>query len=122
MAKQKQRFRTARLGARAPGDAVGIQVPIGRIGAGRSHWQTVFDARDKPSISRDKPSIYRLYNGVPSDPEDPGNTMIVEVDGAKRTIEVGVGTSVDVLGKKIRVKAGTGGDGPSVEGWYVLVS
>ncbi len=73
VAKQKQRFRTARLGARAPGDAVGIQVPIGRI-------------------------------------------------GAKRTIEVGAGTSVDVLGKKIRVKAGTGGDGPSVEGWYVLVS
>ena len=115
MAKQKQRFRTARLGVHAPGDAVGIQVPIGRIGAGRSHWQTVFDARDKPGI-------YRLYNGVPSDPEDPGNTMIVEVDGAKRTIEVDVGTSVDVLGKKIRVKAGTGGDGPSVEGWYVLVS
>ena len=115
MAKQKQGFRTARLGVRAPGDAVGIQVPIGRIGAGRSHWQTVFDARDKPSI-------YRLYNGIPSDPEDPGNTMIVEVDGAKRTIEVGVGTSVDVLGKKIRVKAGTGGDGPSVEGWYVFVS
>ena len=109
------RFRTARLGVRAPGDAVGIQVPIGRIGAGRSHWQTVFDARDKPGI-------YRLYNGIPSDPEDPGNTMIVEVDGAKRTIEVGAGTSVDVLGKKIRVKAGTGGDGPSVEGWYVLVS
>jgi len=107
VAKQKQRFRTARLGVHAPGDAVGIQVPIGRIGAGRSHWQTIFDARDKPSI-------YRLYNGVPSDPEDPGNSMVVEVDGAKRTIEVDVGTSVDVLGKKIRVKAGIGGDGPSI--------
>ena len=90
-------------------------MPIGRIGASRSHWQTIFDARDKPSI-------YRLYNGVPSDPEDPGNSMVVEVDGAKRMIEVDVGTSVDVLGKKIRVKAGIGGDGPSVEGWYVLVS
>src|SRR5438132_396055 len=69
VAKRKKRIRTARLGVRAPGDAVGIQVPIGRIGAGRSHWQTIFDARDKPSI-------YRLYNGVPSDPEDPGNSMV----------------------------------------------
>ena len=48
--------------------------------------------------------------------------MIVEVDGAKRTIQVNAGTSVDVWGKKIRVKAGTGGNGPSVDGWYVYVS
>jgi hypothetical protein len=115
VAKQKQGHRVARLGVRAPGDGVGIQVPIGRIGASRNHWQTIFDARDKPSI-------YRLYNGVPADLEDPGNSMIVEVDGAKRTIEVKAGTSVDVLGKKIRVKAGTGGDSLSVEGWYVYVS
>ncbi len=115
MAKQKQIISVTRLGVRVPGDAVGIQVPIGRIGAGRSRWQTIFDARDKPSI-------YRLYNGVPADPEDPGNNMVVEVDGAKRTIQVDAGTSVDVLAKKIRVKAGTGGAGPSVEGWYVFVS
>jgi hypothetical protein len=115
VAKQRQRYRIARLGVRAPGDAVGIQVPIGRIGADRNHWQTIFDARDKPSI-------YRLYNGVPADSEDPGNSMVVEVDGAKRTIQVDAGTSVDVLAKKIRVKAGTGGAGPSVEGWYVFVS
>lgn len=100
---------------RPPGDAVGIQVPVGRIGADRIHWQTVFDARDKPSI-------YRLYNGSGRPPADPGNAMIVEVDGAKRTIKVNVGTSVDVLGKKIRVKAGTGGETSTVEGWYVLVS
>jgi hypothetical protein len=100
---------------RVPGDAVGIQVPIGRIGASRSHWQTIFEGRDKPSL-------YRLYNGVPADPEDPGNAMIVEVDGAKRTIQVSAGTSIDVSGKKIRVKAGTGGDSLFVEGWYVLVS
>ena len=115
MAKQKLKHGVARLGVRFPGDAVGIQVPIGRIGASRSRWQTIFDARDKPSI-------YRLYNGIPADPEDPGNSMVVEVDGAKRTIQVDAGTSVDVLAKKIRVKAGTGGAGPSVAGWYVFVS
>ena len=48
--------------------------------------------------------------------------MIVEVEGAKQTIPVSAGTSVDDLGKKIRVKPGTGGDSPFVEGWYVLVS
>ena len=48
--------------------------------------------------------------------------MIVELDGAKRTIQVNPGTSVDVWGKKIRVRAGTGGNGPSVDGWYVYVS
>ena len=115
MAKQSQRFRSARPTMRVPGDAVGIQVPIGRIGASRSHWQTIFEGRDKPSL-------YRLYNGVPADPEDPGNAMIVEVDGAKRTIQVSAGTSIDVSGKKICVKAGTGGDSLFVEGWYVLVS
>jgi hypothetical protein len=115
VATQKQNFRTARPTMRLPGDAVGIQVPVGRIGAGRNRWQTIFETRDKPSL-------YRLYNGFPADAEDPGNAMIVEVDGAKRTIEVSAGTSVDVSGKKIRVKAGTGGDGPFVEGWYVLVS
>jgi hypothetical protein len=48
--------------------------------------------------------------------------MIVEVDGAKRTIEVSAGTSIDVFGKRIRVKAATGGDSLFVEGWYILVS
>src|SRR4029453_18790656 len=94
-----------------PGDGVGIQVPVGHIGADRVHWQTVFDARDKPCI-------YRLYNGSSRDPDDPGNAMIVEVDGAKRTLKVSAGTSVDVLAKRIRVKAGTGGTTTSVAGWY----
>ena len=85
-----------------PGDGVGIQVPVGRIGADRVHWQTIFDARDKPAI-------YRIHNGSAHNAADPGNVMIVEVDGAKRTIRVNVGTSVDVMGKKIRVKAGAGG-------------
>ena len=115
MAKQRQRFRIARPTVRLPGDAVGIQVPVGRIGASRSHWQTIFEGRAKPSL-------YRVYKGIPADTEDPGNAMIVEVDGAKRTIEVSAGTSVDVFGKKIRVKAATGGDSLFVEGWYVLVS
>ena len=115
MPKQRQRFRSSRPTTRVPGDAVGIQVPVGRIGAGRSHWQTIFEGRDKPSL-------YRLYNGIPVDAEDAGNAMIVEVDGAKQTIEVSAGTSVDVFGKKIRVKAATGGDGPFVEGRYVFVS
>ena len=115
VAKQNQRVRIARPTTRLPGDTVGIQVPVGRIGAGRSHWQTVFEGRDKPSL-------YRLHNGVPADAEDPGNAMIVEVDGAKRTIDVSPGTSVDVYGKRIRVKAASGGDSACVEGWYVLIS
>lgn len=115
MAASRRAVRVTTPGRRSPGDAVGIQVPVGRIGADRNHWQTVFDARTKPSI-------YRIYNGSGRPPADPGNAMIVEVDGAKRTIKLNVGASVDVLGKKIRVKAGTGGDTPSVEGWYVLVS
>jgi hypothetical protein len=100
---------------RLPGDAVGIQVPVGRIGADRIHWQTIFDARDRPSI-------YRIHNGSAQSIGDPGNAMIVEVDGAKRATKVNAGTSVDVMGKKIRVKAGTGGQTSLVEGWYVLVS
>jgi hypothetical protein len=115
VAKLKQRSLFARPAMRLPGDAVGIQVPVGRIGASRSHWQTIFEARDKPSL-------YRLYNAFPADAEDPGNAMIVEVDGAKRSIQVSAGTSVDVFGKKVRVKAGTGGNSPAVEGWYVFVS
>ena len=111
----KQRGPITRPAMRLPGDAVGIQVPVGRIGANRNHWQTIFEARDKPSL-------YRLYNGFPIDSEDPGNSLMVEVDGAKRTIQVSPGSSVDVWGKKIRVKAGTGGSGPSVDGWYVYVS
>ncbi len=66
--------------------------------------------------------IYRIYNSPPRTRANPGNTMLVEVDGSKRTIEVGVGTSTDIRAKKIRVKAGTGGTSSSVEGWYVLVS
>jgi hypothetical protein len=107
MAKQRQRFRIARPTMRLPGDAVGIQVPVGRIGASRSHWQTIFEGRDKASL-------YRVYNGIPADTEDPGN--------AKRTIQLSAGTSVDVFGKRIRVRAATGGDSLFVEGWYILVS
>ena len=106
--------RTSVAGHRLPGDGVGIQVPVGCIGADRIHWQTIFDARDKPSI-------YRIHNGSGRG-ADPGNAMIVEVDGAKRTIKVNAGTSVDVMGKRIRVKAGTGGETSRVDGWYVLVS
>jgi hypothetical protein len=98
-----------------PGDGVGIQVPVGRIAADRVHWQTIFDARDKPSI-------YRIHNGSASNAADPGNAMIVEVDGAKRTIKVNVGASLDVMAKRIRVKAGAGGETSRIEGWYVLVS
>jgi hypothetical protein len=98
-----------------PGDGVGIQVPVGHIGADRIHWQTIFDARDKPSI-------YRIHNASGRGAADPGNAMIVEVDSAKRTIKVNAGTSIDVMGKRIRVRAGTGGETSRVEGWYVLVS
>ncbi len=98
-----------------PGDAVGIQVPVGRIAADRVHWQTVFEARDRPCI-------YRLHNGSSQSSDDSGNAMIVEVDGAKRAFRVNVGASIDVMGKKIRVKAGTGGRTSLVEGWYTLVS
>ena len=101
----------------SPADSVGIQVPAGRIRAGRTRWQTVFDGHDKAMV-------YRIYNAPPRDRSDPGNGLIVDVDGvASRQIQVGVGGSVDVLAKKIRVKAGTGGSTTVlVEGWYVLVS
>lgn len=97
MARQAQNF---------PGPSVGIQVPVGRIAAGRIRWQTVLQARDKPMV-------YRLHAI---------DGLIVEVDGAPRTIHVDPGASVDVQGKKIRVKAATGGDGHVAQGWYVLVS
>jgi hypothetical protein len=97
MARQAQDIPTA---------AVGIQVPVGRITAGRGRWQTVL-------LARDKPSIYRLHAT---------NGLIVEVDGATRTIRVDAGASFDVLAKKIRVKAAGGGAGHVAQGWYVLVS
>jgi len=90
-------------------DGVGIQVPAGRILANRVHWQTVLHAPAKPSI-------YRLFNAAPE------NSLIVEVDRTKRPLNVDPGSSVDVLGKHIRVKAGAGGDAHTVEGWYVLIS
>ena len=85
----------------------GIQVPVGRIAAGRTRWQTVLQTRDKPVI-------YRLHAT---------NGLIVEVDGAARTIRVAPGASLDVLAtKKIRVRAATGGEDHVAQGWYVLVS
>jgi len=100
----------------SPGDSVGIQVPVGRIKASRTRWQTIFDGHDKPVI-------YRLCNTQPSDRGDPGNSLVVDVDGvARRQVKVEVGASVDVMARKIRVKAGSGGTSHFVEGWYVLVS
>lgn len=115
MVRTRRAVRAVQTRRYLPGDAVGIQVPIGRIGADRTHWQTIFEAREKPSI-------YRLYNGSIRGPDDAGNAMIVEVDGATRTIKVAAETSVDVLAKRIRVKAGAGGQTSRVEGWYVLIS
>jgi hypothetical protein len=103
------------MATKAPGDGVGIQVPAGRILADRTRWQTVLHAPDKPSI-------YRLFNSAPRRPGDPANAMIVEVDRGKRPVRVDPGSSVDVMGGSIRVKAGTGGETHTVEGWYVMVS
>ena len=91
-----------------PADTVGVQVPAGRIAAGRNRWQTVFDARDKPMV-------YRLCSTST-------NSLVVEVDNASRTHHVAPGASIDVLGKRIRVKAGGGGTTQRVGGWYALVS
>ena len=101
--------------AAAPGDGVGIQVPVGRILANRVHWQTVLHAPDKPSI-------YRLFNAAPRRATTTGNSMIVEVDHGKRPLRLDSGSSVDVMARHIRVKAGLGGETHTVEGWYVLVS
>ena len=89
-----------------PADSVGIQVPAGRIAAGRGRWQTVL-------VARDKPSIYRLHAT---------DSLVVEVDGAARPIRVEAGASLDVLAKRIRVKAATGGAAHIAHGWYVLIS
>jgi hypothetical protein len=98
-----------------PGESVGIQVPAGHIHASRGRWQTVF-------VAPQKPSIYRLHNATPRRPNETGNPMIVEVDGSKRPVHVEPGASIDVMAKRIRVKAGTGGDSQTIDGWYVLVS
>ncbi|MEO7335218.1 MAG: hypothetical protein ABIV63_01440 [Caldimonas sp.] len=89
---------------------------MGRIAASRTRWQTVLEAPGKPSV-------YRIHNSRPASFGDAGNIMIVEVDGAKRPLHLGPGNSTDVLGKRIRVKAGAGGgETATVDGWYVLVS
>jgi hypothetical protein len=111
MAKQRGPF----VAGRQPHDAVGIQVPVGRISADRVHWQMVLDAGDKASI-------YRICNDSRRTAADPGNAMIVEVDGTRRPLKVAAGTSVDVMARRVRVKAGVGGQTSSVEGWYVLIS
>ena len=116
MARPRNKSRAVvRPAAHHAPDIVGIQIPTGRIHAQGQHWQTVLEAGSSPMI-------YRVYNAPPRTPADPGNAMLVEVDGAKRLLQVGVGTSLDVRAKRIRVKAGTGGTASSVEGWYVLVS
>ncbi|MDP2333240.1 MAG: hypothetical protein Q8M19_21360 [Reyranella sp.] len=97
MARQAQNF---------PAPSVGIQVPVGRIAAGRVRWQTVLQARDKPMVYR-----LQAIDG-----------LIVEVDGAARTIRVDAGASVDVQAKRIRVKAAGGDDSHVAQGRYVLVS
>jgi hypothetical protein len=85
----------------------GIQVPVGRIAASRGRWQTVLQTQDKAVI-------YRLHAT---------NSLIVEVDGAARTIRVEAGASLDALAtRKIRVKAATGADSQVALGWYVMVS
>lgn len=115
MAMSKSKRKAVRPAAHHAADVVGIQVPVGRICAQRVHWQTVLEAGSSPVI-------YRLYNSPPRARSDAGNAMLVEVDGRKRVLQVGVGTSLDVRAKRIRVKAGTDGATSSVEGWYVLVS
>jgi hypothetical protein len=99
-----------------PADSVGIQVPAGRIATSRTHWQTVLE-------SPGKPYLYRLHNSRPSGRGAAGNGLVVEVDGRKRPLHLAPGSSADVLGKRIRVKAGNGaGATDTVDGWYVLVS
>jgi hypothetical protein len=99
-----------------PANSVGIQVPTGTIATTRTHWQVVLEAPGKPYL-------YRLHNSRPSGRGGSSNAMVVEVDGAKRPLHLAPGSSADVLGKRIRVKAGTGaGAADTVDGWYVLVS
>ncbi len=109
--------RTTQGGPRtgSPADAVGIQVPAGRIRANRTRWQTVL-------VAPDKPSIYRLHNAVARRPNKAANTMLVEIDGSKRAVHVEPGASIDVMARRIRVQAGKGGDGDTIDGWYVMVS
>ena len=87
-----------------PADSVGIQVPAGRIAVGRGRWQTVLQARDKPMV-------YRLHAT---------QSLVVEVDGAARTIRVEAGASLDVLAKRIRVRAAGAAQAP--HDWNVRVA
>ncbi|CAN5841866.1 hypothetical protein BH11PSE3_BH11PSE3_05330 [soil metagenome] len=113
MSKAPRLAESPAVPSQTPGDTVGIQVPVGRIATGNAHWQVVFEARAKPCI-------YRLHNGSPGNSRRAGASMIVEADGAGRILTVHAGASVDVLAKRIRVKAAN--PATTVEGWYVLVS
>jgi hypothetical protein len=97
MAKQAQTF---------PAPSVGIQVPVGHIATGRSRWQTVLRAHDKPMV-------YRLHAI---------DGLVVEADGAAQTIRVEPGASLDLLARQIRVKAAGGAESQVAQGWYVLIS
>ncbi len=48
--------------------------------------------------------------------------MMVVIDGSKRPLRVDPGSSIDVMAKRIRMRAGSGGGSDTIEGWYVLVS
>jgi hypothetical protein len=101
--------------AAAPHDSVGIQVPAGHIRANRTHWQIILHAPKKPMI-------YRLFNAAPARAGQAANNMIVEVDHGEHPLHVAPGSSIDVMGGRIRVKAGTGSATHIVAGWYVLIS
>ena len=73
-------------------------------------------------MAPDKPPIYRLFNAAPRRPGHSANAMMVEIDATKRPLRVDLGSSIDIMAKRIRVRTGSGGDSDTIEGWYVLVS
>lgn len=95
------------------GNGAGNGVPVGRFRAGQARWQVIVD-------NSDRASVYRIFNAA-----EASNALLVRVDEPPRQVVVSPGSSLDVLAKVIRVRAGAAAaaaaDAGTAEGWYALV-
>lgn len=98
-----------------PSEDADVQSVLGRIAVSRSRWQTIVD------VSEGAP-VYRIFNSIPRDPGDIGNSITVRFDDPPRTLKVFPGASVDIQSKLIIVRAGAEGTSENANGWYLQVS